>query len=132
MEAAVTTRDGIALTRLLRNISEESGRLAQIAENLDYLLGEMASGQHQLSSEFQNVDMLRQSLQALKQITAAVANELPWHADLELPKAALAMGVTLEKLREACLATDDLSTVQPRSSAHHRTETGDPAFFDEF
>lgn len=127
--------DTISVSKLLQNLSSELGRLEQIAQRLDDVLGDLAVSKQPLANglpaEVQDVDTLRQSLQALKQIAASAANEVSHQADTDLPKAALCVGVTLGKVRDACLRTHGKS-----QETHQGThDTNDPdlsILFDEF
>lgn len=124
----------IPVSALLQNVSYEVERLAQVAEGLDEIVGDLAAsnrdGAAPLSVRFQDVDALRQALHAIAQVTMTAARDIPQGSDPWLPKGALAEGVTLEKVRDACLCTDAPGAVPARTSTGEMKD--EPSFFDEF
>lgn len=123
----------ISVSALLQNVSYEVERLAQVAEGLDEIVGDLAASDREgavpLSARFQDVDALRQALHAIAQVTMTAARDIPQASDARLPKGTLAEGVTLEKVRDACLRTEQRAGASTRTD---RSGTDDPSFFDEF
>ncbi|OAN80767.1 hypothetical protein A8B78_10310 [Jannaschia sp. EhC01] len=123
----------IPVSALLSNISNEVERLAQVAEGLDEFVGDLAVSNvddavpH--ATRLQEMDALRQALHAIARVTATAARDIPQATDAWLDKGALAEGVTLEKIRDACLHMDQVT-----SAATIKETNGDdePTFFDEF
>lgn len=97
----------IGVQVLFRNISLELDRLAQVADNIDERIGDLASDASDMtrtvSANLQDIDALKQALVAMSRITHSAANEVPDDTEASLDTSALAAGVTLEKTRNACL-----------------------------
>jgi hypothetical protein len=128
-----TESDTISVGDLFANLSSEADRLGRLAQCLDDALGRQGNGRDcgcPPLVELQGIDTLRQSLQALGQITAAAAVEVRSNSTSFLSIAPLAEGVALERVREACLG--------PTSTAQNCAMEGAVApspvhsFFEEF
>lgn len=122
----------IGIQALMRNVSIELDRLAQVAERLDEKIGGLVADTHDsakvVSTDLQDMDVLRQALFALSQITQSAAREIPDDLGALLQKDALGAGVTLEQTREACLETGAAARFQPISA---QTNVAGH-FFEEF
>ncbi|MWD26478.1 hypothetical protein E0K89_003210 [Aquicoccus sp. SCR17] len=91
------------LQRLLRNSANEIKRLSGVAQDLDDVLGSIPH--EAVASQMgalQNVDMLRQSLEALGAFVGSLADEVDDEAQID-PGIAAAQ-IKLRDLRAACLA----------------------------
>lgn len=98
----------IGAKALLENVSCELSSWARVAERLDDLIGEvsfaMQDDHNQIASQLQDMDALRQAIQALAKITSTASKEFPADADVLLSQKALAEDITLESVRIACLS----------------------------
>lgn len=131
-----STEPDIAVATLMRNISAETGRLACVAQRLDDMLGDMAAANKLLAqplvAELQDVDVLRQALEALQHLTASAANEISNHSSVHLAKQVLAHGIKLEKVRDACLNTGEVSKPDDtEGQGKGRPGSDEPMFFDD-
>lgn len=121
----------IAVGKLFANLSSEAGRLAQIAQRLDHALGDLAASDSDvaiaLMAELQDIDTIAQALCALRQITDAAAAEVSATETMHIRTAPLVAGITLERVREACLNTAE--TVQPKRA---KSPPVPCSFFEEF
>ncbi len=98
----------IPITVLFENLSDEIMRLAEVALELDGLMVLSSTSGAEMAADrlagLQGVDALRQSLEAIAQITRSAAEIIPVAANIALPRGELAHGVTIQKVRDACLA----------------------------
>ncbi|UWQ94529.1 hypothetical protein K3728_12495 [Rhodobacteraceae bacterium M385] len=103
----------------------------QIAQRLDHALGDIAASDSEVAAtlmvELQDIDSIAQALDALRQITAAAAAEVSATGSIHLRATPLGSGVTLERVREACL-----TTAETAQSACAKSPPAPSAFFEEF
>lgn len=125
----------IEASTLMRNLSRELLRLTQIAQRLDDGLGALAGSTTAPSSallnELQEIDALRQALAALQKISATGADELSPHPYIHLSKATLSHGVSMEKVRNACLHRPEAASQHLAVADPSNQRPLDPIFFDE-
>lgn len=121
----------ISVGKLFANLSGEAGRLTQIAQRLDHVLGDIAASDSEvaasLMAELQDIDSIAQALDALRQITAAAADEVSATGSMHLRATPLGAGVTLEKVREACL-----TTAETGQCGCAKSPPAPRSFFEEF
>lgn len=97
----------IRIAALLSNLSAQTGHLAQTAMRLDDALGDIAAsggtvaGQHIV--QLQEMDRLRQTLQALQAVLKNASELIPPDKNAPLAVDRVACGVKLEAVRTACL-----------------------------
>ncbi|QXT41189.1 hypothetical protein [Gymnodinialimonas ceratoperidinii] len=123
----------ISVADLFTNLSSETDRLARIALCLDEALSKQTAVTDYgcaPSRELQSIDALRQSLLALSQITAAAASEVRTTESPSLTIASLATGISIERVRKACLRP--VSTIQKCGIEPASVSCSAQTFFEEF
>lgn len=122
----------IPIVTLFENLSTETDRLAGVAAGLDAMMATLAVSPSEVTSDqlrgLQDVDALRQALEAISQITRSAANGLPDGANVDFSRSELAAGVRIQQVRDACLGT---ALQQDRSHEDLPASSAEPVFFDE-
>ncbi len=121
----------ILVATLFENLSCEARRLASIASNLDGLMAAIAASAGRMTSDqvlgLQNIDALRQSLEAIAQITTLAAKSVPSDADFTFIRNDLANTVTVRKVRDGCLGPPS-DIAEPHQTP--KSDTDDTMIFD--